>query len=269
MSQILQEERRLRCKTDSWTRQLNPPQRNITPTMTNIEWIFLDLGWTLVDETRAHRARLRGVCERVGEFGLRHSVDELMELCEQAATDFAPSPFRAMLARLDLTEEQRRSVVSAVRYVKELEELYPGVPEMLETLSRKFRLGIIANQSEGTEKRLSEWDIRDHFSIVLASAELGLSKPDSRIFGAAVSRAGCAPEGVLMVGDRLDNDIGPAKSQGCMTMRVLQGYSRFQTPRRAAEIPDLTISSIRELQDMRSAMRLRPGRCGLAPLRGS
>lgn len=237
--------------------------------MTNIEWIFLDLGWTLVDETRAHRARLRGVCERVGAFGLRHSVDELMRLCEQAATDFAPSPFRAMLARLDLTEEQRREVASANRYVKELEELYPGVPDTLDTLSRKFRLGVIANQSEGTEKRLSDWGIRHRFSIVLASAELGVSKPDSRIFGAALSQAGCAPDGILMVGDRLDNDIGPAKSRGCLTMRVLQGFSRYQTPRRAVEIPDFTISSIRELQGIRSAMQLRAGRCGLTPLRGS
>ena len=158
--------------------------------MTNIEWIFLDLGWTLVDETRAHRARLKGVCERVRKFGLSHSVDDLMRLCEQAATDFASSPFRDMLARLDLTEEERRAVASAVRYAKELEVLYPCVPEMLETLSRKFRLCVIANQSEGTEKRLSDWGIRDRFSVVLASAELGLSKPDPRIFGAAVSQCG-------------------------------------------------------------------------------
>ncbi len=234
--------------------------------MTNIEWIFLDLGWTLVDETRAHRARLRGVCDRLAGLGKRQSVDELMELCEQAATDFSPSPFRGMLARLDLTEEQRGAAGSAGRYEKEREVLYPGVPEMLETLSPKFRLGVIANQSEGTEKRLSDWGIRDHFSIVLASAELGLSKPDPRIFQAAISRAGCAPDGVLMVGDRLDNDVGPAKSQGCLTMRVLQGFSRFQTSRRAAEMPDFTISSIRELQAIRPGMRLRPGRCGLAPL---
>ena len=218
--------------------------------MTNIEWIFLDLGWTLVDETRAHRARLMDVCEHVGEFGVQYRVDELMRMCEHAATDFAPSPFRAMLARIDLTEEQRRDVARAVRYVKELEVLYPGVPGILETLSRKFRLGVIANQSEGTEDRLSDWGIRDHFTLVFASAELGLSKPDPRIFAAAISRAGCAPEGVLMVGDRLDNDIGPARAQGCLTMRVRQGFSRFQTPRRAAETPDFTISSIRELQSI-------------------
>lgn len=216
--------------------------------MTNIEWIFLDLGWTLVDETRAHRARLMDVCDHVGQFGVRYRVDGLMRMCEHAATDFAPSPFRAMLARLDLKEEQRRAVASAVRYAKEREVLYPRVPEILETLSREFRLGVIANQSEGTQDRLSDWGIRDHFSMVLASAELGLSKPDPRIFQAAISEAGCAPEGVLMVGDRLDNDIGPAKSQGCLTMRVKQGFSRFQTPRRAAEIPDFTISSIRELR---------------------
>lgn len=234
--------------------------------MTKFEWIFLDLGWTLVDETRAHRARLEGVCERVRTYGLSHSVDDLMRICEQSATDFAPSPFRGMLERMDLSEEQRRAVASAVRYEKSHEELYPDVSEMLETLSRRFKLGIIANQSEGTVKRLSEWGIREHFSVVLASAELGLSKPDPRIFGAAISRAGCAPEGVLMVGDRLDNDIGPARSQGCMTIRVLQGFSRYQTPRRAAEIPDFTISSIGELRGIRPAMRLRPGRCGLAPL---
>ena len=217
--------------------------------MTNIEWIFLDLGWTLVDETRAHRARLNAVSERLARLDRRHSVDELMRLCEQAATDFAPSPFRGMLDRLDLTGEQRHAVASAVRYEKSHEELYPGVPEMLETLSRKFRLGVIANQSEGTEKRLVNWRIRDHFSLVFASAEFGFAKPDPRIFRRAVSIAGRHPERALMVGDRLDNDIGPAKSQGWKTMRVLQGFSRFQAPRRPEETPDFTVSGIHEIPD--------------------
>ncbi|MCE2441004.1 MAG: HAD family hydrolase [Candidatus Latescibacteria bacterium] len=219
--------------------------------MTNIEWIFLDLGWTLVDETRAHRARLKGVCERMAGIGLRHSVDELMRLCEQAATDFAPSPFRGMRARLELPEGRIRTLADSASYAHENEVLYPGVPEILEALSRQFKLGVIANQSEGTEKRLSDWGIRNQFSVVLASAELGLSKPDSRIFGAAVSRAGCDPERALMVGDRLDNDVGPAKLQGWKTMRVLQGFSRFQTPRRPEEIPDMTIPSILGLSDAR------------------
>ena len=176
-----------------------------------------------------------------------------MSMCEQAATGFAPSPFRGMLARLNLTEEQLRIVSSSVRYENDHEVLYPGVPEILETLSRQFKLGVIANQSEGTEKRLAHWHIRDHFSLVFASAEFGLSKPDPGIFQRAISLAGCAPGNALMVGDRLDNDIGPAKLQGWKTMRVLQAFSRFQAPRRSEETPDITISSIQELPDIDSA----------------
>ena len=223
--------------------------------MINVEWIFLDLGWTLVDETRAHRARLKGVCERMAGMGLRHSVDELMRLCEKAATDFAPSPFRGMLARLDLSEDQIRNLADSARYEHEYEVLYPGVPGILEALAQRFKLGVIANQSEGTEKRLVRWRIRNPFSLVFASAEFGLTKPDPEFFRRATSLAGCVPERALMVGDRLDNDVGPAKSQGWKTMRVLQGFSRFQASRRPEEIPDMTVPSIQGLSDVRQVGR--------------
>ena len=223
--------------------------------MNNIEWIFLDLGWTLVDETQAHRKRLKGVCERMEGLGLRHSVDELMAMCEQAATDFAPSPFRGMLSRLDLSEDQIRTLADSARYEHENEVLYPGVPEFLASLSGRFKLGVIANQSEGTEERLARWRIRNTFSLVFASAEFGLSKPDPEIFRRAISMAGCASENAMMVGDRLDNDIGPAKSQGWTTMRVMQGFSRFQAPRRPEEIPDVTIPSIQGLSDVQQTGR--------------
>ena len=235
--------------------------------MENIEWIFLDLGWTLVDETRAHRARLKGVCERMEGLGLRHSVDELISMCEQAATDFAPSPFRGMLARLDLPDERICTVERSVRCEHENEVLYPGVPEILKALSRQFRLGVIANQSEGTEERLVRWRIRDCFPLVFASAEFGLSKPDPEIFRRAISMAGCDSENALMVGDRLDNDIGPAKSQGWRTIRVLQGFSRFQVPRRPEEIPDVTIPSIQGLSDVQQIGR--PHHSPGATIRGS
>ena len=235
--------------------------------MTNVEWIFLDLGWTLVDETRSHRARLRGVCGRLAGLGTRHSVDELMRLCEQAATDFAPSPFRGMLARLELPEDRICTLADSARYEHEYEVLYPGVPKILEALAQRFKLGVIANQSEGTENRLVRWGIHDHFSHVFASAEFGLSKPDPEIFRRAASVAGCVPERALMVGDRLDNDVGPAKSQGWKTMRVLQGFSRFQAPRRPEEIPDMTIPSIRGLSDARQTGR--PHHNPGAAIRGS
>ena len=189
--------------------------------MTNIDWIFFDLGWTLVDETEAHRARLDSTQHYLAEFGRVHSVDELMQMCERAATDFALSPFRGMLARLNLSEERVATILSSLHYPKDYEVLYAGVHEVLAKLSEHFKIGIIANQSNGTENRLTRWGIRSYFSSVLASAELGLAKPDPRIFAKALSEAGrkmpswLVTESIVISGLR-----GPRAGTPCVFSKV-------------------------------------------------
>ena len=212
--------------------------------MRQIKWIFFDLGWTLIDETEAHRVRLDTTREQLARFGRHYSVDQLLKLCEQASTDFAPSPFRGMLVHLNLSDRQVAAIMDSDRYMHENEVLYPDVPDLLATLSNHFKLGVIANQSKGTEERLIRWGVRDYFSTVFASTEFGFAKPDPRIFASAQSEVGCKPEEILMVGDRIDNDIGPAKSQGWKTLRVLQGFFRFQKPRSPEETPSFTLLTI-------------------------
>ena len=58
--------------------------------------------------------------------------------------------------------------------------------------------------------------------IVIASAEEGVSKPDRRIFEIALERSGCKPENAVMIGDRIDNDIVPAKQLGMKTIWIKQ-----------------------------------------------
>jgi HAD superfamily hydrolase (TIGR01549 family) len=51
-------------------------------------------------------------------------------------------------------------------------------------------------------------------SICLSSTEVGLEKPDPAIFQLALSQSGCEPPQAVMIGDRLDNDIRPARLLG-------------------------------------------------------
>jgi len=81
----------------------------------------------------------------------------------------------------------------------------------------------------------------------LASAEVGLEKPDPAIFRFALSRAGCSPAEAVMIGDRLDNDIRPARLQGWKTVRILQGFARFQSPRDQFDEADATVAELGEL----------------------
>ena len=132
-------------------------------------------------------------------------------------------------------------------YPKELEAPYEGAEEVLRTLSTAYKIGVIANQSVSSTERLTKWGLMPFISTCLCSSELGLEKPDSAIFKLALERASCAASQAVFIGDRLDNDIRPARLLGWKTIRVLEGFARFQSPRDIWDAPDLTVSNVRAL----------------------
>lgn len=79
----------------------------------------------------------------------------------------------------------------------------------------EFRLGIISNgRSEEQRMKLKMLGIEHRFEIIVISEEAGVAKPDSRIFLAACSAFGLAPEAVTFVGDSHENDYSAARAAG-------------------------------------------------------
>jgi FMN phosphatase YigB (HAD superfamily) len=60
-----------------------------------------------------------------------------------------------------------------------------------------------------------------------------------------------------MVGDRIDNDIAPAKALGMSTIRFRTGRHRRQKPRSPAEMPDAEVTDVQELEAAIAAARPR------------
>ena len=89
-----------------------------------------------------------------------------------------------------------------------------------------------------------------YIDLVVASAEEGVSKPDPRLFEIALDRAHCPAHEALMVGDRIDNDVRPARALGMHTVWLRQGLGGLCAPRTAEEQPDHTVRSLRELADL-------------------
>ena len=52
----------------------------------------------------------------------------------------------------------------------------------------------------------------------------------------------------IMVGDRIDNDIVPAKALGMATILFRSGRHRRQRPRSTAEEPDSIVTDVPELE---------------------
>jgi len=202
---------------------------------TGIKWIFFDLGSTLVDETRVYEKRIAHLTEQ----GHVDREEFIKAVCRCAETSATPIGTAAELFGIgELLPPWDNS----------LERLYPNVPEVLQYLLQKYKLGVIANQTPGTEDRLRQWEIAQYFTVIAASAEEGCAKPDPKLFQIALERAECQPHEAIMIGDRLDNDMEPAKRLGMRTIRIRQSLSSYQKDGSGNRKPDVTIDNLKELK---------------------
>ena len=196
-----------------------------------IEWIFFDLGSTLIDETEAYARRVR---ETVVGTGVSFAqFDAVMRRFFAQGSD----GYQEAISCFHLQKTPWHS---------ESEHPYPACTEVLEALkAHGYRLGVIANQQPGTEQRLSEWGLLQFFDVIAASAELGMAKPDPTIFLWALKKANCKPQNAVMIGDRVDNDILPAKMLGMKTVRILSGPAAAFLPQ-----PDPADRTVKSLSDL-------------------
>jgi 5'-nucleotidase len=102
--------------------------------------------------------------------------------------------------------------------------LIPGIVKVIKELSETYKLGIAANQVRECRHGLEKYGLAGSFSLVLLSEEIGFLKPHPEFFLMMVERAGCKPEEIVMVGDRIDNDIQPAKKRRMKTVWVKLGF---------------------------------------------
>ena len=198
----------------------------------NIKWLFFDVGSTLVDEHLAYEHRMREMADLANT--------TYSSVYETAMT------FYKQNKKGDL-ETAKLLGVELPKWHKEDEILYSDTTKCLEILSGRYKIGIIANQSLGTKKRLEQHGILQYIDLVIASAEEGVAKPDKRIFELALNRSNCKPGDAVMIGDRIDNDIVPAKLMGMRTIWIKQGYGQYWNITDDAEKADRMVHSLIEI----------------------
>ena len=99
------------------------------------------------------------------------------------------------------------------RVLQQWDALFVPIPGALEWLaSREESVALVANQPACALPALQRAcpSVR---GIFLDTIE-GVSKPASGLFERALSQLGTAPQDTIMIGDRLDNDILPARRLG-------------------------------------------------------
>ena len=75
-------------------------------------------------------------------------------------------------------------------------------------------LGVISNWDSRLHTILESTGLAEHFDFILASAEVGSTKPDGKIFAEALKRSGVMPEDACHIGDDPRTDVHGAGTAG-------------------------------------------------------
>ena len=159
---------------------------------------------------------------------------------------YAPSVYRAILWRLTRgNPEASRRIYDWMEdraHHRDLFELRPGIPSILEALKQRgLILGLCANQPVVAIERLARAGIGHYFQNDGISGVHGYRKPDIRLFLRVCEDLRVDPTECIRVGDRIDNDVVPAKLLGMRTVLIRTGRHIAQQPRSWDEAPDFEV----------------------------
>jgi putative hydrolase of the HAD superfamily len=130
-------------------------------------------------------------------------------------------------------------------YVRDLHALAADAGSLLESLAGRFPLALITNGAPDSQReKLQSTGLESAFDAILISGELGIAKPDPRIFHLALDKLGVPAEAAWHIGDTPATDVAGARAAG-ITAIWLNRTTRARRPEEPA--PDAEIQSLSEV----------------------
>lgn len=201
-------------------------------------WVCLDVGETLIDETRVWSLWADELV-----------VPRLTFLASLGAVIARGGDYRDVFTRFGADDWQLRlPAVEAAYGGFRSEDLYPDALPALDALrSAGFRVAIVANQPEARGEQLRSIGV--NADVMAMSEGLGVAKPDAAFYARALELMGSPPPAsVAYVGDRVDNDVVPSAAAGMRAVWIRRGpWGLIQDPPAPGAI--LTVDSLGELVD--------------------
>jgi FMN phosphatase YigB (HAD superfamily) len=203
-----------------------------------VDWVVLDLGETLVDETSnwTRWAEYLGV-STLTFFAAIGAAIATRQPHQGAFEYFWPGvSFAEMVARRD---------AAGLGWRIDSSDLYDdALPALTALRDAGYRLAVMANQPAEVTGFMATLPV-DRYAT---SQGWGVSKPDPAFFERVVAEVGVPAEHIVYVGDRVDNDVIPARAAGMTAIHLRRGpWGIIQAEWPEAAQADARINGLMEL----------------------
>lgn len=215
--------------------------------LAGVRAVLFDLDETLHDRATSIEAFLAEHCGRVGvPTDLRAAYTARFHVLDERG--YAPKDrvYAALAAEFGFGGDGAALHADFREHSFRTGVLFPDVSDTLAALrARGLRLGLVTNgTSAGQRAKIAALGLGGLLDPILVSEEVGVKKPDPRVFALALDRLGLPAGEVLFVGDHPVNDVaGPA----ALGMRTVWRRGIHDWPAGLAVKPDHVVDSLGEL----------------------
>lgn len=134
-------------------------------------------------------------------------------------------------------------------------ELIPGAADLVRELKRRnYTVALVADGPTGSFHNIyHQHHLYNCFDVFAISGEVGVEKPDARMFTHALDQLGIPAQQygqTIMVGNNLARDIKGANALGIISVWLDWAPRRAKVPADASEAPQYTIKWPLELLDL-------------------
>jgi len=204
------------------------------------DWMFTNIFLELAGEKLKQRTETE--IQQARDAGLRFLArDHLVRTVEAEIQNFfdyysiVSDQLNLGLSEKDREQIARDRACNMKNYIP-----YPGIKEVLSTLSKTHKLGIISDTWPSIEPQLEYIGVSQYLSFCTFSCYVGVFKPDQRIYLDALSKCGVPAEKTVFIDDAVRNLDGAA-TLGIMPILIAAN------PEADVETNYLKIHDLREL----------------------
>ncbi len=204
------------------------------------------------------------------DLNLREAIEHLEEVVAAYGSNH-PNHFDVLLRRLNylkpgcLKDVPAAMLIAAavmayhrvkVKHLKPYKDVIPTFIRIKKQFGPDIKIGVVTDGVPVKQyEKILRMNLEKFLDVITVSDEIGIRKPNPKLFLYTTRKMGVSPEETLYIGDRIEHDVVPAKGIGIHTVLIHRGgkYDPFLSDRYVAipeKEPEYHIRKLAEVLDI-------------------
>lgn len=223
-----------------------------------IKTTIFDLDDTLYNSTELSTHARRSAIRAMVDLGLQTTFEEAHQILSEVVEEYGSNynyHFDQMLKRLNIETSKMKMYIAAgmIAYHDEkfanIRPFHDVIPTLIDLRKLEIKICVLSDGKALKQyEKILRLRLQDFLDDIIITEEVGIRKPNPKLFKLPLQRFNVQPEESIYVGDNYERDIIPCMQVGIRTVLIHRGGKHdiisFKSDQKA---PDHELSNLEDL----------------------